>query len=358
MRIQRPSRLLALLAALMLAVPAGAVEIAGKQLQVPADIPPPNPITGEPIKRKFCVWDIAGANGDIYRGLADMRIGMLRYGVDFELIPYTNEKIAAEDFKADRCDAVNLMTMRARNFILFSGSLDAIGALPTKDHLKLALEALADPRTAAKLRQGPYETAAIIPIGPAYVFTNDRTVTSIARAAGKRVAVLDDDPTMAKMVAGIGAAPIPVNVTNFAGKFNNGTVDIIAAPLAAYRPFELHKGLEPRGGIVRFPLTFLTAQVIVRHERFPQDMLQYSRSIISRHFESMMEILDATIGDVPEKYWVDIPRTDQLRYELMMREARIALRDEGYYDREMLTLLRKIRCRLEPQRGECTDKQE
>ncbi|MFZ5722491.1 MAG: putative solute-binding protein [Pseudomonadota bacterium] len=348
----------ALLLATLLSPAASALEIAGKNYTAPADLPAPKPVSGPPLKRKFCVWDIAGANGDIFRAISDMRIGILRFGIDFELVPYTNERIAAEDFKAGRCDAVNLMTLRARNFLTFAGSLDAFGAVPSRDHLKLALEALADPRMAPKLRQGPYEVAAFVPIGPAYIFTNDRNVTSIARAAGKRIAVLDDDPTMAKMVAGIGGAPVPVNVTNFAGKFNNGTVDIIAAPLAAYRPFELYKGLEPRGGIVRFPLTFLTAQVIVRHERFPPEMIQYSRSLIGRHFESTMEILNATIGDVPEKYWIEIPKADMLRYELMMREARIQLRGEGYYDGDMLALLRKVRCKLDGSRGECTDKQE
>jgi hypothetical protein len=326
-------------------------------LSVPGVKAPP-PLSGPPLKRKFCVWDIAGANGDLFRTMADLRIGMLRYGIDFELIAYTSEKVAAEDFKAGQCDAVNLMTLRARNFIRYSGSLDAIGALPTREHLRLALTALADPRMAPRLKSGPYEVAAFIPIGAAYVFTNDRTVTSIARASGKRIAVLDYDPTMSKMIAGIGASPVPSDVTNFAGKFNNGSVDIIAAPLAAYRPFELWKGLEPRGGIVDYPFTQLTAQVLVRSERFPAEMLQYSRTMVARHFDSTMEIVDAMVGDIPAKYWIPIPKADQLRYDLMMREARIQLREEGYYDGEMLTLLRKVRCKVDSTRGECTDRQE
>ncbi len=340
------------------ALPSFALEIAGKDYKAPADLDAPKPIAGPPLKRKFCVWDIAGTNGPIYSAMADLRIGILRFGIDFELVAYTNERIAAEDFKAGRCDAVNMMTLRARSFIKYAGTLDAIGAVPTDDHLRLALEALGDPRMAPKLRSGPYEVAAFVPVGPAYVFTNDRKVTSIARAAGKRVAVLDDDPTMSKMVQGIGAAPVPVNITNFAGKFNNGTVDIIAAPLAAYGPFELYKGLEPNGGIVRFPLTYLTAQVLVRKEKFPEEMLQYSRSLIGRHFNSTLEILRTMAGEVPNKYWVELPKSDVLRYELMMREARIQLREEGYYDGDMLSMLRKVRCKIDSTRGECSDKAE
>ncbi|MFZ5757181.1 MAG: putative solute-binding protein [Pseudomonadota bacterium] len=351
-------RLLAALALTAFATTAGAADIKAEDFISAPGVKAPAPVSGPPLKRKVCVWDIAGANGDLFRTMADLRIGILRYGIDLELLPYTSERVAAEDFKAGQCDAVNLMTLRARNFIKFSGSLDAIGALPTREHLRLALTALADPRMAPKLKSGPYEVAAFIPIGAAYIFTNDRSVTSIAKASGKRIAVLDYDPTMSKMIAGIGASPVPSDVTNFAGKFNNGSVDIIAAPLAAYSPFELYKGLEPRGGIVDFPFTQLTAQVLVRSDKFPAEMLQYSRTVVARHFESTMEIVDAMSGEIPAKYWIKIPKTDQLRYELMMREARVQLREEGYYDGDMLALLRKIRCKLDSGRGECTDKQE
>ncbi len=317
--------------------------------------PAPKP-PAQTIKARFCVWDIAGAHGDIFRTMQDYRLEMLKHGVDFELFPYTSEKIAAEDFKAGRCDAVDLTTMRARNFIKYSGTLDAIGALPTTEHVRLALSALADPRMASKLKSGPFEVAGIVPIGPAYVFTRDRRIDSITKAAGKRIAVLDYDPTQAKMVAQLGAAPVPSDVTNFAGKFNNGSVDIIVAPLAVYRPFELYKGLEPNGAIIDFPFTQISAQVLVRSDKFPPEMLQFAREQIFLNFDKVLGILAAMSQDIPKKYWVKIQEVDKIKYEIMMRDARIQLRDEGYYDGEMLTLLRKVRCKVEPGRAECTDK--
>jgi hypothetical protein len=39
----------------------------------------------------------------------------------------------------------------------------------------------------------------------------------------------------------------------------------------------------------------------------------------------------------------------------MMQEARLTLREKGYYDGDMLTLQRKIRCKLNPSKGECAD---
>ncbi len=316
------------------------------------------PVVQTPIKRKFCVWDIAGTHGDVYRTMQDYRLEILKHGVDFELIPYTSEKIAAEDFKAGLCDAVDLTSMRARNFIQYSGTLDAIGAVPTIEHMRLALAALSDPRMADKLRSGPYEVAGIVPIGPAYVFTRDRKIDSITKAAGKRVAVLDFDPTQAKMVAQMGAAPVPSDVTNFASKFNNGAVDIIVAPLVVYRPFELYKGLEPNGAIIDFPFTQITAQVLVRSEKFSPELLQFAREQIFLNFDKVLQILADMSADIPTKYWVKIPQDEKLRYEIMMRDARIQLRNEGYYHPEMLSLLRKVRCKVDATRAECTDKLE
>jgi len=310
------------------------------------------------VKRKFCVFDIAGAHGDIYRTMQDYKLEMIKHGVDFELIAYTSEKIAAEDFKAGQCDATDLTSFRVRNFIKYAGTVDAVGALPSRQHVKLALQALADPRMAAKLRSGPYEVAGIVPIGAAYVFTRDRKIDSITKAAGKRVAVLDYDPEMAGMVARLGASPVPSDITNFAGKFNNGSVDIIVAPAAAFKPLELWKGLEPNGGIIDFPFTQISAMVIVRSERFPPEMLQFAREQVFQNIDKVYDIVDKMAADVPTKYWVPLPAADKLKYEVLMRDTRIQLRDKGYYDAEALTLLRKVRCKVDSSRGECSDKLE
>jgi len=317
------------------------------------------PAAGQPpVKRKFCVFDIAGAHGDIFRTMQDYRLEMLKHGVDFTLVPYTSEKIAAEDFKAGQCDAADLTSFRIRNFVKYAGTVDAVGALPTREHVKLALQALAHPSMAPKLRSGPYEIAGIVPIGAAYVFTRDRKIDTITKAAGKRVAVLDYDPEMAGMVSRLGASPVPSDLTNFAGKFNNGSVDIIVSPAAAFKPLELYKGLEPNGAIIDFPFTQISAMVIVRSEKFPPEMLQFAREQVFANIDKVYDIVDKMAADVPKKYWVPIPAADKAKYEILMRDTRIELRERGYYDADALTLLRKVRCKVDSSRAECTDKLE
>ncbi|MFZ5722497.1 MAG: putative solute-binding protein [Pseudomonadota bacterium] len=317
-----------------------------------------SPAAAELSKRSVCVFDIVGTHGDLFNAMKDFRIEAMKWGTDLELRPYTNEKIASEDFKAGQCDAVVMTGLRTRGFVPYAGTVDSVGSVPGVDHMRLLLQALAAPQSAPKLKSGPYEVAGIAPLGAAYVFTRDRTVNSLTKASGKRVAVLDYDSSQAKLVAQVGASPVPSDITNFAGKFNNGSVDIIAAPLAAYKPLELWKGLEPGGGIINYPFVQLTMQFMVRDEKFAEEFTQKSREYFYANFDRILSALDKAGQEVPKKYFVEIPDADKAKYETLMRDARLQLRNEGYYNGDMLTLLRKVRCKVDGSRGECTEKLE
>src|SRR5690606_18459064 len=60
---------------------------------------------GEPVKRRICIWDIAGRAGPIFKAAEDQRRRVLKYGVDLEMVPYTSESVVGEDLKAGICDA-------------------------------------------------------------------------------------------------------------------------------------------------------------------------------------------------------------------------------------------------------------
>ncbi len=307
---------------------------------------------------RVCIFDPIGAHGPLANAAKDVRLETLKWGYDLDLQIYTNEKIVAEDFKAGRCEAALISGLRARLFNKFAGSVDAIGGLVTEQHHRLMAEVLASPKVSPKMRTGEFESLGAVPIGPAYIFTNDRTVNSLTKAAGKRVAVLDYDPVQARMIAQIGASPVGVEITNVAGKFNNGSVDIIAAPLVAYEVLELWKGLEPNGGIIDYPIVWPTIQVLVRTKDFPPEIGIATRWTVHANFDLILRYIRMAEGNVPRKYFVQLPEVDKPKYEEMMRQARISLRDEGYYDGEMLSIQRKIRCRVDPARAECTDKTE
>ena len=310
---------------------------------------------GEPLKRRICIWDIAGRAGPIFKAAEDQRTRLLQYGVDLDVQPYTSESVVAEDLKAGICDAALITGLRGRQFNRYTGTIDAIGALPTKAHMKILLQVLASPKSADKMASGEYVILGLAPAGGAYVFVNDRSINTLANAAGKRVAVLDYDPTQAEMVSQIGATPVASDIVSAPNKFNNGVVDVLAAPLVAYEVLELYKGMDPDGGIIDYVLGQLTAQVILKKDKFPADFAAQSRKYMLSQFDRAMRVIENANSEVNKKWWIRIPEADKLRYDEMLREARIALTKDGTYSKDMMSLLRKVRCKHEASRAECVN---
>ena len=309
----------------------------------------------QPLKRKICVWDIAGRSGPIYGAARDQAIMLLEYGIEIELDAYTNEGVLSQDLQAGRCDAALMTGLRGRLFNRFAGSIDAIGAVPTETHMRMLLQVLAHPRMAPNMESGEYVILGLAPAGAAYVFVNDRSINSLAAAAGKRVAVLDYDETQARMVAQVGATPVATDIAGAPNRFNNGVVDVLPAPLVAYEIMELYRGMTPNGGIVDYPLAQITMQLIGRRDKFPTEIAQLVREAFFEGYDQIMEQLRAEEAKVPDHWWIPLPPEDRREYEVMMQEARLQLLEEGYYDPEMLRLQRRIRCRLESDRYECAN---
>lgn len=306
--------------------------------------------------RKICVFDLIGNVGPVMGAMRDWQIAAMQWGIKAELVPFTNEGIAAEDLKAGKCDAALVTGIRSRLFNNYAGTLDSIGGVPTMEHLRVLLQVLSTPSPfTEKLDNGSYSIMGIAPAGGAYIFVNDRTINTLAKAAGKKVAVLDYDKTQAIMVAQVGATPVASDITNFSSKFNNGVVDVIAAPLVAYNALELYKGLSPDGGIIDYPLVQLTVQLIARSDRFSPDVMQKSREYFYQNLDRILEALNNEAKAVDQKWWVEIPERDKVEYEVMMQQARLQLRDDGFYDKDMLTLQRKVRCKLDGSRPECVN---
>ena len=205
---------------------------------------------GSTLKRTICIWDIGGRNGPVFNAAMEQRALAVEYGINLDMVPYTNETVMVDEFKAGRCDAALMSGLRARQFNLYSGSVDAIGAVPSQKHMQTLLQVLSHPRQAGHMVQGDYVVMGIFPAGAAHIFVNDRSISSLAKAAGKRVAVLDYDETQAEMVAAIGATPVTTDIVSAPNKFNNGQIDILPAPLVAYELLELYKGMSPDGGVV------------------------------------------------------------------------------------------------------------
>jgi len=306
--------------------------------------------------RSLCVFSVQGTQGELFGQMRDFAVAAQTQGVRLVPKAFVDERITAEDFKADQCDAALLTGIRARAFNSFAGSIDAIGGLPDYDALRTLISLLTRPELAPRMRQGPYEVAGIMPLGAAYIFLRDRRINSVEKIAGKRLAVFDHDPAQQMMAQRIGAQPISSDVSNFAGKFNNGVVDIIAAPAVAYMALELYRGVGAHGVVVDMPVAQLTFQLLIRHDRFPEEFSHWARRYFLDLFDPALQVVKTSESEM--LFFFPPPDSDALRYQQLLQESRIALTDAGHYDLQMMRLMKRVRCSRAPDNAECSDARE
>lgn len=312
-------------------------------------------------KKTICVFDIIGASGDIYNIMTDYKAAARAQGYDIKLNVYTDERIAAEDLSSGQCDASAITGIRGRKFVPYAGSTDAIGAIPDYEAMRMVMRVLGSnqPEVNKNLRDNGYEVMGVMPMGAAYLFVKDKKINDVDALAGKSISVMEYDPAQAKMASRVGMSPVLSDITNFAGRFNNNSVDIAFAPLAAYNALELYRGMGKKGGIVDYVLGQLTMQLISRQGTFSDEYAAWSREwFASDGWDRAMKVVRNAQEEVPDKWIIPISAADDARYNEMMREARIPMTKNGIYDKEMMTLLRKVRCKVEPSRAECSDNRE
>ena len=308
--------------------------------------------------RSICVFDIIGSAGDQYNIMRDYATAARAEGYNIRLRVFTDERIAAEELSGGQCDAAAITGIRGRQFNSYTGSMDSIGAIPNYDVLRTVINVIAsgNERITEHLRGSTYEVMGVVPMGAAYLFVKDQRINNVNALAGKSIAVMEYDEAQGRMAARVGMSPVMSDITNFSGRFNNHSVDISFAPIAAYSALELYRGMEPDGGIVEYTLGQLTMQIIGRRSQFNEEFAAWSRRHFAENaFDQAKRIIDSAYNEVPQRWWIDISEDDILRYDEMMREARIDLTNEGVYNKHMMALLRNVRCRADSGRAECSD---
>ena len=307
--------------------------------------------------RTLCVYDPMGTSGPAYKNAEKLVLEAAGQGVRLNLRADIEERTAAEDLVAGKCDAALLTGVSTRTFGLASATLEAIGALPEYSWLKMTLAALKSESLAPLMRAGNYETAGIFPGGAIYLFTHDKSWTQASDLAGKTISIIGDDAAASTMATEVGASGKSATTATFAPMFNSGSVDAAYAPATAYEPLELYRGVGSTGGIIDFPLSQLTLQLVIRHDRFPEGFGQWSREHAYTIFDRALEQIKAAEAKVQSKM-VQIPEADKPGYEDRFLQVRLKLRSQGIYNATLLKLMRRVRCRADASRAECADPKE
>lgn len=319
--------------------------------------------------QRICVYDILGAAGDLFNMAKDYQVAMQRHGVNLELKGFTDERVASDEYRTGQCAGFIATGFRTRQFNAVAGSVDTLGSTTivrdgkidinaSYDAVRKIVQTFSAPAATRFMVNGQHEVGGIIPLGAAYPVVNDRKINTVEALAGKRIASFDYDKAQAVMIQRIGAQPVSADITNFATKFNNGSVDFIAAPTLAYRPLELHKGIGSKGAMVRFPIMILTYQVILNNTKFPADFGLKSRQYWAGQFDRALQLIKQADASIPPGVWMDLSTENAYKYTLMLRESRIDIAKQGLYDKQGLRIIKRVRCNVNPADPECATKSE
>ena len=314
--------------------------------------------TASQAKVDVCVFDLLGKSGESYQMAQEWALAAKAWGGDINLVPRQDEAVADNDFKAGKCDAVFMTAMRARQYNKFVGSIDSLGGAPSNEIAKRAITFALDKRNAAKMVTNlggkKYEVAGVAPLGSAFIFVRDKKIDSIEKAAGKKFAVLSYDSAQKIMVQRVGAQAVPSDISNFVAKFNNGQVDMVGAPAYAYKPLEIQKGLGSTGAMFNFPVLQITADLVIRPDKFPAGFGQKSRDFFVKNLPKSFSMINRLEASIPAKYKMNLTAEDKLKYQKLLREGRMDLTKQGIYDPSMMSVLKKARCSVEKSNFECS----
>jgi len=304
-------------------------------------------------KKTICTWDPVGKNGPVMTFYSDLKPKAIAWGLDINFVAYTDEKVAANDFKAGVCEGVLVTAILGRQFVPFAGTLDAIGSITTDEGLGKILATLANPKAGKLMTNGPYETVASFPVGTLFAFVNDKSIDTVAEFSGKKISVLNEDPQTHKLANMAGASPVGTSLATFSGQFNNGNIDILFMPALAYNTFELYHGLGDKGGILDYRLFYGMLQTITKKDQWPADFGNNMRKYVVNRLGYINKMVSDAEKEIPAKYWIKTSDETKAELKKFSRDIRLALKADGKMDAKALKLLWKIRCAEDPSASEC-----
>jgi hypothetical protein len=318
-----------------------------------------------PAELSLCVWDPIGQGGPIFDAAKGYALAMGKYGVDIKLRAYSDEGIAAEDFKVGQCEGLLATSIRTKPYNGVTAAMDTAGAATIVRDGKIdmdasykvihkALQVLASPQASKFTIQDRFEMVGALPLGPIYVMVRDKTLFKKG-FAGTRMPAFEHDKSQAYLIARLGAQPISVDTKTFVSKFNNGATDMVFAPAVAYQPLEIYKGVGKDGGVNRFPLTFSSLQLVFERSKLPEGFGAKSRQYWVEQFDGILDTVKKAEVGIPAKVWVEFPPEEALKFITNQRELRVELAQKGFYDKQGLKFMKRVRCSVYADAPECSN---
>lgn len=312
-------------------------------------------VDGEIPVRSVCVWDVLGKQGPIYAALIDQRIRLSHYGISLKIEAYTNEQDVVDKLKEGHCDTSIMSGAKAKQFNDFTGSIESLGGVPSRRHMRYLLQVLASTHAHKKMVQGNYHVVGVIPIGFNYLFNRtpgQPRLSNLFNPQTTAAAVIEDVNHNALFNA-FSTQLLPVqNISGAAGAYNLAEADMFMTPLVGYNMFNLGQGLKA-GSIVDYPLSQMTLQVISRLDTIPMEVGQFLREDIFVKTNMFYRKVENNTRGVPREKMFKLSSRDTAKLDTKIMDIRKKLTDEGVYNASMMKLQKNIRCKIDKQRDEC-----
>lgn len=309
------------------------------------------------IQRKFCVWDILGKNGPVYATVADQQFRSLHYGLELTLEAYQDEAVLMDDLKSGLCDAGLISGARALELNRFTGSIEALGAVPSLVHLQTIFTVLSNPKMAKRMTEGNYVVLGVASLGENYLYSQSQNLIALPQFKSKKIAVPSYDLSLQALVEQMKANLAPNTLLGAVDQYASGQTDAMLAPIIGYHIGGSGK-VKAGYGIVNAPLSQSTIQLIGRAERFPLGVAQLLREDFLLKTDNYVQRVEKERANIPSERWFYVSDEKKGELDAQLRELRLSLRDQGVYDAEMLKLAKKVRCRVTPEQSECKDGRE
>lgn len=309
---------------------------------------------------QVCVVDPVGQSGRFAALLGQWQVAMMDHGVRPALMFYTNDRIAVEDYRAGKCSAVALPVTAAPELLPAVATLEAVRAVPTRAHARVLLQVLAsgNPSMDALLKSDDAVLVGLLAAGNTHLLVSDASDVGAPPGmfVGMRVAVVNRNQQ--DLVALSGGEPLDRALVNAAGAFNNGTVQGVMAPAYRVTALELYKGIEKQGAVVAPPLYQSWYQLVAKPGYFSDDQIAAARK---NFFGALVPQLDKKLeedeGRLALLSTLTLSEDAVAMLDNQARQLRLAQRGKRY-DANMLSLMRKVRCKLDASRAECVNPEE
>lgn len=304
--------------------------------------------------QKVCVFDPAGTQGDQYSLMKDYALAAKRWGADITLKAYVNDQKATDDFVDGKCDGLLSIGYRVRQFNKFTGSIDSFGQVPSNNMAKKLIGLMANPKLAPEMVDRNMEIAGVSALGMLYPMTNDRSINTMLKMMGKRFGILDFDITEKTTVEKLGGIPIMTNLAGIGSMFNEGKLDLVFLPAYAYQALGISKGMGANGAIAKYPVAYLTMQIVVRRDKFPENYGQRSRTWFAEQQDRIFKNNQRLEDSIDPRLWENLPDLDKKGYDRILRQVRVDFVQKGVYSKHMASIAKKMRCIDDSNNAECS----